>query len=430
MKKFLILLLAFTIILSLASCKDKENNENVCDGHVDADDDYLCDKCGENYDDGDEAPDLAEPTKYEITFELVLDNGDAVSGVKFTITRGARTFELVSGADGIAKQSLEEGPYAIEYDYDTLPEYCTPDTFGFKVEEGMTKVTLVITNNTPDGTAEKPFLIVDNDTEITIEPGQSIYYAYRGTTVKTLTINAEGVSVNYNGDTYSSEDGVISLQFNPEIGKQIIFSVNNTTDSKITTVMSIVALPGSSENPFELEGTSGVASVSEEHIVYYKWVADKDGVLVVRSSSSFNNISLTKVLENDILIIAQTAGDAAAYLVINAGDEISIGVSAINTADKVDVDFSISSYAGTESDPVPVLMDEIDISLSPNQSIIFSVEVGKTLRITDENRVSVWHDTITFTNEGDVEIVVELVKPIFVLNNYSEFVNGITINFN
>ena len=49
MKKFLIILLALTLVMSLASCKK-------CKEHIDADDDYRCDICGENFDDGDENP--------------------------------------------------------------------------------------------------------------------------------------------------------------------------------------------------------------------------------------------------------------------------------------------------------------------------------------------------------------------------------------
>ena len=425
-KKILFLFLALAVVASLASCKEKDGQNNEC-VHVDANDDYLCDNCGDNFDDGDETPDVVAPTAYQITFEVKLDSGEALAGVRFTLTRGSRTYELTSDANGLAKQSLEAGPYAIEYNYDSLPEYCTPDVFGFKVEESANTVTLLIVNNTPDGTNEKPFPIHDNVTEVNIDPGQSIYYVYRGATVKDLTINHEGISVSYNGQVYTAVDGVVSLQFVPEIGKQIVFSVNNITDNSISTNMNIIALPGSNENPIELSESSAVVSVNEESIVYYKWIADKNGVLVLSSTSEFNNISLIKTLENDVLVISQTDGDAAAYLVINEGDEIVIGVSAINSAENVDIDFSINSYAGTDAEPVPVLSKEINISLGIGESIVFTGEVGKTVHIKDDSLVSVWHDTITYTNEEGNEIVVPLFKTTFVVNNNGDHVNGITI---
>ena len=431
MKRFLILLLALTLVLSFASCKnDKDKgNENVCEGHVDADDDYLCDKCGANYDDGDEAPDVVLPTEYEITFVVKLDNGEVVSGVKFTITRGAKSFDLVSDSSGKAVQKLEAGPYAISYDYETLPEYCTPDTFGFRVEEGTSEVILIVSDNTPDGSVAKPFPIQEKETEITLEPGQEINFVYRGATTKKLTINADGISVIYDGNTYNSEDGSVSLDFYPEIGKETRFSVKNNNDEAVTTVMSLIAPLGSNENPIILTENQGSALVSDEETVYYKWIASADGVIVLTSESAVNNISLTKVLENDVLIISQTVGNAAAYLTVKSGDEITIGVSAINATERVDVDFAITTYAGTDADPVPVLMDEINISLFPEETVVFSGTVGKTLKVSDENRISIWHDTITHGNEDGSEIVLELLKPIFVLNNYSEYVNGITITF-
>lgn len=432
MKRILTLLLALSLVATLASCKkDKGNNQTpTCEGHVDANDDYLCDKCGENYDDGDEQPDAVLPTEVDVKFNVKLDNGEALSGVKFTITRGGVSVDLTSGADGIVSHKLAEGSYAISYDYDTLPEYCTPDVFGFKVTADTTAVDLVICDNTPDGTEAKPFPIQDNDTEISLEPGQSIYYVYRGTTVKTLTINEDGISVNYNGQTYVAESGVVSVQFVPEIGKATVFSVSNTSNNAITTTMNIVAPLGSNENPIQLVDTYAIVSVSEESIIYYKWTADKDGVLVLRSLSEYNNISLTKVLENDVLVISQTLGDAAAYLAINAGDEITIGVSAIGTADPIEIDFTINSYAGTDANPVPVLVDELAISLPIGASIVFSAEAGKTLRINDESSMSVIHDTITYTNEGGVEIVVPLLNANFVVNNYSDHINGVVITFN
>ena len=431
-KKILFLFLALAVVTSLASCKDKENNNNnnnQCSSHVDADDDYLCDKCGENFDDGDEAPSVVAPTEYDVTFVVKLDNGDILSGVKFTLTRGEKSFNLESGSNGTATQSLEAGPYAIEYDYDTRPEYCTPDTFGFKVEEGTSRVELIIVNNTPDGSAEKPFTVTENETEITVSAGESVYFVYRGTTIKKLTINETGLSVIYDGTVYNPDGGVIKLDFHPEIGKETIFAVKNNTESSITTVMSLIAPLGSSENPISLTENSATVSVNEEEIIYYKWISDMKGVLILTSNCVNNNISLTKVTENDILIVSQTTGNKAAYLAVEEGDEVTIGVSAIDTAEVVDVDFTITTYAGTDSDPVPVLLDNIDISLVPNQSIVFAGEVGKTLHINDENRVSVYHDTITFTNELDNEIVVELLKPLFVLNNYSEYINGISISF-
>ena len=428
-KKFFVILLALTVVLSFVACKDDKEDKKECEGHVDVNDDYLCDKCGVNFDDGDEAPAVVVPKEYDITFVVKLDNGEPLSGIKFTLTRGAKSFALESDSNGIASQKLEAGPYAIEYDYETLPEYCVPDTFGFKLEEDTSTVELVIVNNTPDGTATKPFPVRENETEITLNAGEEIYFVYRGATTKKLTIAEEGITVSYNGTTYNAENGVVSLDFYPEIGKETLYSVKNNTDSLITTTMSLIAPLGSNENPIPLTESSSVASVSEEETVYYKWTADMDGVLVVTSNCENNNISLSKVIENDVLIISQTTGSKAAYLVIKTGEEVTIGVSAINTTDPIDVDFAIKAYAGTESDPVPVLTDNIYISLSPNQSIIFSSEVGKTLRINDEGLVSVWHDTITYTNEEANEIIIELLKPVFVLKNHNETVNGITIIF-
>lgn len=424
LKRFLTLLLALILVLSLASCKK-------CKDHVDADDDYLCDNCGEHYDDGDEQPDdpNAGIVEKDVTFTVKLDNGEILSYVSFTVSGKAGSFELVSGSDGTVKQTLAVGTYSVSFGDGSLPEFCTPDTFGFKVEEGTASVDIVIIDNTPDGSVEKPFFISENETSITLAPGQELFYNYRGSSPKYIIVNNEGAVVNFGGESYEAENGAVTLFVVPEIGKATVFSIENNTDEEFTATLSLVAPLGSSENPIELTESSATVSVSEEETVYYKWVADKDGVIVLTSQSEHNSISLTKVLENDVLVISQTGGRSAAYLVVSAGDEITVGVSALNAPEKVEIGFALVTYAGTNNDPVPVLMDEIDISLAPDSEIVFSGETGKTLRITDDNMVAVWHDTITYTNEEGNDIVVELLKPIFILENREEHINGVTVTF-
>lgn len=321
MKRILVLLLAFAMIFALASCKK-------CKDHVDKDDDYLCDNCGENFDDGDENVE-PEKTTIDVTFVLKLDNGEALEGVKITVSRGEKSYELVSGADGKATVALDPAAYAIDYDYDTLPEFCTPETFGVKIEEGKTSVDLVIVNNLPDGSIEKPFFISENETEITLAPGQEFYFNYRGSSVKTVTVNNSGITVGYNGEIYSAVDGVVEAPLSPEIGKMTVFSVKNVTDSEITTVMALVAKLGSYENPIEISGNGASATVNYETVVYFKWTADKTGTLTLTANSDRNNISITKVMENDVTVVSQTNGSLTETMEVTAGDVITIGVSAL-----------------------------------------------------------------------------------------------------
>ena len=44
------------VILIIVFTGGNADEGEGCIGHVDADDDYLCDKCGEHFDDGDKPP--------------------------------------------------------------------------------------------------------------------------------------------------------------------------------------------------------------------------------------------------------------------------------------------------------------------------------------------------------------------------------------
>ena len=419
-----IALIAIVVVLVILLAGGKEK----CDGHVDADDDYLCDKCGDNYDDGDEAKPVSTVT---VVFKVQLDNGDVLSGAELTLTRGDKTYNAVSATDGTVRFNLDPGAYSIEYNYDTLPEYCIPSTFGVKVTEETSLVTLTITDNKPDGSVAKPFPIMDAETEIEIAAGAEVYYSYRGSSIKYLSINVDGVEINYNGTTYNASEGNVTVLIQPDLGSVTVFSVKNTTSSSISTIMNLVAPLGSNENPEVMTSNDATAFIGAEEVYYYQWVADKAGVLVLNCNVEKSNLSLTKILENDISVTTQTEGSTAAYISVSAGESIIIGVSMLEAAFKMPVPFNVRVYDGTESDPVPVYGSVMDLSFAANSSVVFKLEynyVGKVLAINDEGAISVVHASTTHVGGNDTKIYVELTGNTFTINNDSDHINGITFS--
>lgn len=326
-KKFLTLLLALALVFTLASCVDEEP---VCE-HVDADDDYNCDKCGEHFDDGDENVDDGsnDAATISVTFKVVLDDGAFVPGVKFTLTRSNKDHSYVSGADGSVVAELEAGLYYVNYDYDSLPEGCLPDTSGVKVEEGTKEISLILINNIPDGSAKKPFPISDGETAVTLAAGETLHYNYRGSSVKYLSVDVSGVEVSFGGDIYSLEAGNLPLTINPQIGEESIFALKNTTESELSFTLYLESPVGSYENPIELSENSMSVTVNYETVVYYNWTVTKDGVLTVTSDDERNNIHVRRIIENDVPIDRQTNGELSVSMEVKAGDVITIGVSAL-----------------------------------------------------------------------------------------------------
>lgn len=375
--------------------------------HVDKNDDYLCDNCGEHYDDGDEQNDPLV-TNATVNFIVKLEDGTPLEGVKFSVLRAEQIFNLVTAADGSVKQLLDYGTYSIEVDYETLPEYCYADVVGIKVQQDTGDFVITVIDNRPDGSFDKPFPILENDTEIALEPGDELYFTYRGATLKYLTINSDKLEVNYKNETYSAEGGVISVTISPEsIGAMTIFSVKNISDSSVSTVMQIYAPEGSDENPIELTENSASASVIDEEAKYYTYLSDKDGVLVLATPTHNSNISVTrymlKEIEGDTIeipIVSQHEGAGSLYVFVKAGDEVKIAVAAANVngeGNTYDIDFSVNVCDSTDSQPLVISDDEISLSLDAGASVVFSALESSSVTVSADEGLVLSHNGTILT---------------------------------
>ncbi len=434
MKKIIILLLAITLIFALASCKkDKDNQPTDCSGHVDADDNHKCDKCNADFEDGDEVVEI--PTTYRnVTFSFTLEDGTPVEGVSFTVERGSNIFNLVTGTDGKATQELATGLYSLNCDYTTLPEFCSIDTYGFKVEENTSSVVILVTNNTPDGSREKPFPTSDEPTDLVIDVSQEIFFTYRGTSVQHITINSSDVIVNFNGESYSAVDGLISVVIAPEeIGELTIFSIKNVSGAEAYITLEMISPLGSFDNPIEINADYFGDLFQDGVIRYYKWTAPKDGVFIARPTMANANVTvrrnITKIVDGEeiiIPIVMQSDDGSAVYMSVDAGDEIIIGLTAVDPGITTSIELALLLYEGTASDPVPMYNNSVAISLDGGESLMF-IAIGSNGVSIDE-----CHDLIakcgsnTCTSEGG-SISFDLVDWSFEIINTSEDRNSIII---
>lgn len=433
-KRFFLLLLALTLVIALASCNGGDDNK--CESHVDADDNYLCDKCGEHFDDGDETENNETATGVSVTFVVKFDGGETLSGVKFTLTRGDKVYSLESGTDGKVNATVDLGVYEVDVLFETLPEYCWTETYGLKVEEGTETLEIIIVDNTPNGSAENPFWINENETPISVAPGEEIFFNYRGSTVKNVTIESDKLVINFNGNSYSAVDGVVYAQISPaEIGQITIFSIKNVSDSVVDTTLKAYAPLGSEENPFELTGNTATAAVTEDQSLYYIYKAEKDGVLLLVSPTEGNSISVTRNvikyvegLEEPIIIpiLAQTNGGSAIYAYVKEGEEIKISVSYVGDSlaeDKThDVEFTVNIYAGTEEDAVPVFGEDAALSIDAGASVVFvaAADGEVVINAAESVTVSLNGELLTPEANGKYGLDVKAYDKFTVVNNSGE----------
>ncbi len=400
------------------------NNDEECTGHIDADDNHLCDKCGIEYEDGDAAVDT------RITFKVLLDDGTPLSGVVFTLTRGSNSYTLTTGQDGTVKADVPPQTYALTYDDTTLPDFCWIDVPGIKIENGATEIAITVINNTPDGSLRKPFPASEESMNITVAPGEEIYYSCRSTSLRYVTLNSENLIVNYNGETYTATDGVITVGVSSvDVETPTIFSVKNISDSTVTAVMEVYAPLGSYDNPIKLTENSATAQVPAEGTVYYSYKTEKDGIFVITSPTVGNQIlvtrNITKVVDGVEQIVstitAEKSDNSAGYIYVAEGDEIRINVSFVAPADSDgdnaegqaeeneepevnNVDFSFYLYAATDSEPAPILNSDIYIRLDAGASVVFSGEIGQTLAVESESEINISYNGTDISSGADIII--------------------------
>ncbi|MBP3401445.1 MAG: hypothetical protein J6K85_00125 [Clostridia bacterium] len=391
---------------------------NKCKSHVDADDDYKCDVCGEKYDDGDEI------TMLDVKVTVKDGDGNAMAGVKFTVNEN---IELTTDANGVAKHAFMPGKYSVTYDYTTFPSGFMPDTSTLYVSEGNENVTITIIDNNPNGSAERPYFISENVTPFALAAGEELYYRCHAAASRHLVIESDGIVVTYKGEAYESVDGQISLFVEGSIDEPVSFSVKNVTGAAIESAIEMVFPLGSRDNPIELTENKNTVNIAGESGLHYKWTASADGVLVLNCETTKSAIGISKVLLNDVSISAAAEGGSYAYLVVTKGEEIAVSVSNI-AKEAQDISFSFKTYSGTESEPVPVLKSEIDISLLPSSSISFMAVAGQFLTINNETKIVVsYNDTVEDSADVGYVALDFDTDGIFTVTNTDTAINGITM---
>lgn len=322
MKKIIFLALALILVFGMCACKAEE-----CE-HIDKDDNFLCDKCDADFDDG------LEVVTANVTFEFKNEAGAPMSGVKFFVSGNGGSFTLVTAADGTAKQELIAGKkYDITYDYSTIPSGFQPNVSVLSVAKDTSKVSVTVVDNNPNGSAERPYHIAEDLTETTIPAGAEVFYTCRVSNYRKMMITGDGIVAKYNGVEYASgQEFVIvndsSNTANGNVNILATFSLKNTSNADIDVTIETIFDPGTQENPYMFDVMSKeVALEKNQGAVYYAWVATEDGELVISSTNSRISVSAQKVSEDDIPITSEMDEDGNQRIVVLAGEKIFITIS-------------------------------------------------------------------------------------------------------
>ena len=310
--------------------------------HIDKDDDFLCDECGAEFDDG------LEIVYKEVSLTFKDEAGAAMAGVKLTLTRGSNTYELTADANGVATVTLPVGNYSIEYDYTTIPSGFQPDVAVLRVSDNTSSVSVTVVDNNPNGSEERPYLVADNLVEINVAAGAEVFYTCRVADLRKMKVTGDGIVVSYNGTEYASGEQFIIVNESNDVSFLTMFSVKNTTDSACEAKIETVFDPGTVENPYVADTNTITLNLGAGEIVYYKWVSTADCVLMASKSEKNSSVSLSKIKiveDQEIPVTSEADEDGNECLDAFNGEEIIIRISN-ESKNPIDVTVTLTAKLG------------------------------------------------------------------------------------
>ena len=367
MKKILLLILvgaiALTALTACGKCKehvdeDKDGKcdkcdeavEIVCTEHTDADGDKMCDVCDEI---------LLDPTPAEVTvnvsFTLKDQEGTAIPGVSVTFSpkKGGTPVTATSDASGKLTAALVTGGYSVTYTYDSEAiGYFLPDTSSITVVESTTELALRMINNTPNGTASRPYVVsaVEANAE-TIPAGATYYYTVYHAVGLLINIDTDALKVTYDGTEITAAGGEIDFALLGEDNNAVeVFTVENTTGADVSFNIEIYSPLGSHGNPHIITDISVpfvAEGVNKDHRIYYLYTATEAGTLTLTLATEGAYANLQNNVD-----VQNTSGSNSASITVAVGDQVLIDCS--GTAETaIDVSFTLTfAAAGSVDTPI------------------------------------------------------------------------------
>ncbi len=329
-----IVVLVLLCLLVLAACQP----ENTCTQHGDINLDGKCDTCGVVL----EAPSTTDPIQVEVSFAVFNQYGKAMENAMLTLqsVAGGVPQNAVVDAGGGCKLTLVPGEYQVILE--DLPEYHIPDVSTITVQEGMGLVELTVTDNTPNGTENRPFFIGDEETSYHFAANEELWFHVRRGSDRSVIIQNPNVQVTLDGKLLTPDDaGQIVIR--PESGDSrdyISFSVKNLDSTEQDVSVKLMSDPGTSQNPYIVDSLGQLIEVQvpADGSVCYKYVATAAGDLVLTTSNKGSSISM-----NNLMSYRDTgfsAGEETITIPVEVGDEVLITVS--TTDGSTEVSFTLS----------------------------------------------------------------------------------------
>ena len=309
----------------------------------------------------------------DCAFTVKDQDGIPVAGVTFAIKQaGVKVAEATSDAQGKVSAKVPVGSGVVEFT--DLPDQYSADSSKIEFTEATTAMELTVMNTVPNGKADRPFVLTEDRTVMTIAAKGDVYYTFYGGSNRYLLVENTTATITYKEKTYApDENGMLKVDIVADNTREpVTFAISNPGAADITVTLLIQSKEGSIENPTELTAlnTPVTVIVPKEGTVYYKWVSTVDGVLMVSSDHPLNNITLTN--QRNSAASYFTDGSACEYIGVKQGDAVLISVGSKSKDSETEISFSISATAGSQADPVVMGKDKIALHYDAGVSLAYS----------------------------------------------------------
>ncbi len=198
------------------------------------------------------------------------------------------------------------------------------------------------------GTENDPYLLTPVDmvaTTFEIPAGGSSFYAIYRVGGKVFTIDDADAYVICDGDTYNSENGILSFNVPEALASDaVLFQIGNSGSVAKTFKIQFSSIPGSLDAPVKIETLGTEISVNipagTTQGYNYVYVAEKAGTIrFAMTASAEAGMTVDRVRnESEVIQLATEEGkiDAEGKMYVdvevNEGDEVRINLSAVPNA--------------------------------------------------------------------------------------------------
>ena len=220
--------------------------------------------------------------------------------------------------------------------------------------------------------------------------GQTYNFTTKGAARYVIINNADAKLIYKGAEYLPDENGIIKVLFDATgVTSVTVFQIVNTKDSDNEIGLSFEAIKGTQSNPYEaVVGQEYTVNIEPEISVYYSFTADKDGVLLVKSPTSVNSITLYN--KTSYVSTNATNGAGASYIPVKMGDKVDITVALIQNAEASEVSFTLEFFDGSEQNPI-VIYEAATLKIGKGMSYFFkaSTELDISLEISSSVNINV-----------------------------------------